>query len=551
MTSLMVIATSLVTGVAQAADPFSGTVALAADRTETEANPSKRSSTLTATASTPVYGPYTISIYDDLNNRVASCSGTSSSGYNVCTATVTPANNATRTYTAYVAQDYPTLGPPVSDVKASSSPVSVTNVGYAGTLTLATNRVQTDAQNPAATVTATASTPVYGPYTISIYDDLNARVASCSGGPSSGYVSCAATVSPPSNGVRTYTAYVAQDYPTAGPPINDVKATSDAVTVVDVRNDSTAAIALLAVAAPVMLDPCIEMFPRGPNTNQGSLNDLQEACETARAAGLSWSATFAQLVANAGSLILVDALIAAHDGGARLGAPPRPGRTPEDPTAVPPGTTPLQPGPPLFDSVFLDGGSNRILQRDRVINGHYTQPTDAAAAARTVYAQCIRLAAFAGSGIARTDCDTKPIFAPGADIDELALHAWEVISQSPSTVKMKAVKRTEQTLQRTWYNAAPYAAYCALPMPGQECDEYPYYSSEDAGPRPSGDLYPGQLKNVDGDQNGKEGFVRGAFHTTCGLTTPPRGDPKREFIVVPMPEQDLIPTLAYCRPGQP
>jgi hypothetical protein len=58
--------------------------------------------------------------------------------------------------------------------------------------------------------------------------------------------------------------------------------------------------------------------------------------------------------------------------------------------------------------------------------------------------------------------------------------------------------------------------------PVTNCDEYPYYSTMEGGPGAS-------LKNIDADDNQKEGRLLQDFRTACKVTTT---DP--EFMVAPL-----------------
>ena len=94
-------------------------VTLSTNMTVVDAN--TPSATLTVQVSSALCSPYVLTIYDDLGAqklyRNYTYSGTS------WTVAVSPGNNLTRTYTAYVAQDAPQHGPPTVDVRSTSAPV--------------------------------------------------------------------------------------------------------------------------------------------------------------------------------------------------------------------------------------------------------------------------------------------------------------------------------------------------------------------------------------------------------------------------------------------
>jgi RHS repeat-associated protein len=220
---------------------WSGTVSLAISRTQVDVHDT--SAVVTATVSPRLDGPYTLSIYDDKLALIGSCDG-AGGYYTRCDLVVavalsrgvTTATNATRTFTAYVSQDVPYGSVPTNDVRAVSNAVSVHNTGWTGTVSLAISRTEVDVFEPRTTLTATVTPRLDGPYTLSIYDDTQALIASCDG--AGGYytrcsdtlgVSTSATVVLANNATRTYTAYVSQ-YPGDGSlPSNDVRAISNTV----------------------------------------------------------------------------------------------------------------------------------------------------------------------------------------------------------------------------------------------------------------------------------------------------------------------------------
>ena len=90
--------------------------------------------------------------------------------------------------------------------------------------TVITASVSCSSPGSSATLTATVSpTPITG-HTLSIYDDLGNRLLYkyAYEVPPAGQVSL--TVSPPLTQTRTYTAYIAKDFPTPGPPRDTVRA---------------------------------------------------------------------------------------------------------------------------------------------------------------------------------------------------------------------------------------------------------------------------------------------------------------------------------------
>jgi hypothetical protein len=136
--------------------------------------------------------------------------------------------NGQQTYTAYVAKDRPSSGTPQNDVRAVSNTVTVTNRGWeASSITLEASRPTYTLAQGADWVTATISPNLVAPYYLSIYDSHQQLVQYCA--PAA--TTCQTPGTAPLQGSETYTAYVAQDHPNTGPPVVDVSAVSNTVTV--------------------------------------------------------------------------------------------------------------------------------------------------------------------------------------------------------------------------------------------------------------------------------------------------------------------------------
>ena len=202
---------------------------------------------LTATVDTKMAGPYWLSIYDSAGEFVGGCDG-ASTYWAVCTTpglgytvTVSVPANTTRTFTAFVSQLPLSNGSvPVNDVRAISEQIALANSGWHGNVTLTASSTSLDANNTTAVLTATVDSKMAGPYWLSIYDSAGGRVGGCDGAstywnacttPGLGYVM---SVSVPADSTRTYIAYVSQSpFGNEAAPANDVRATSDPVTIVN------------------------------------------------------------------------------------------------------------------------------------------------------------------------------------------------------------------------------------------------------------------------------------------------------------------------------
>ncbi|WP_407341987.1 RHS repeat-associated core domain-containing protein [Pengzhenrongella phosphoraccumulans] len=216
---------------------WSGTVLLSVDRTQVDVH--DPFATLTATVSPKLDGPYWLSIYDEAGVLIASCQndayGLCGSAATTLTRRVYADTNVTRTFTAYVAQDAPEGSLPTDDVRAISNTSSATNTGWSGTVLLSVDRTQVDVHDPFATLTATVSPKLDGPYWLSIYDEAGVLIASCQND-AYGLCGSAATtltrrVYADTNVTRTFTAYVAQHAPDGSVPSDDLRATSNTISV--------------------------------------------------------------------------------------------------------------------------------------------------------------------------------------------------------------------------------------------------------------------------------------------------------------------------------
>ncbi len=526
---------------AQAADPWSGTVTASVGTTTTDANSPE--TTLTLTLSKPLTYPYAVSVYDDLGNRLY-CDATA--GYSSYPVGVSPATNATRTYTAYVAQDCPTPGPPTNDVKATSS-ATVSNVGYTGTVTASVGTTTTDANSPGTTLTMTLSKPMALPYAVSVYDDLGNRLY-CDG--RAGYSSYPVGVSPATNATRTYTAYVAQDCPTSGPPTNDVR-TAAAVTYNSgaVGSSSQDGIDLdvlaaqLAALAPSEVDAIVTEAP-GTHLAGSSVTDQNLAYEGARNSGKSTRAALAAAAAGAGTGGGFFLYVRTHASPAA--APPAAPAGPLPPPAAP---SP-DPYPSTAQPTYEDDLTASLLARN---------PNVSVQAARIAARQCIATAQAAiGAGTlpgmvnGQYPCDGTNVYLPGSDFPNTTQHDYEALFGSAQTsgnlswAQLHYVSRADKRasgLDPGWARSQPACAGETGGATGKDCDEYPFYASAESGPGAS-------LRPMQKAENSGAGSRYGGFVVSCRLVSGGQVQASQAtgtpFLVVPMNFPGAPPTLHFC-----
>lgn len=147
--------------------------------------------------------------------------------------------------------------------------------------------------------------------------------------------------------------------------------------------------------------------------------------------------------------------------------------------------------------------------------GYQTGIGDEAVAARLVARQCVAL------NVARK-CRELPIFSPGDNVKEAARHDLDAMLGlgSTTTHAPPVLTRGTPSVLPQWYlDVSP----CIRPYDGQvlNCDEYPYFSTTQAGPPLA------SIRLIDRDDNVNEGKYLQGFYSECGVT----GD----FVVIPVP----------------
>ncbi len=209
-----------------------GNVQLRADRNPVDANDTQTQ--LTISLDRPVAGPYQVALYADDTRLYAFPSYLFEDGYNSgngryeYTYAVNTPNNTTITYTAYVAQNTPSPGPPTNDIRGEAS-IAVENQGWLGNVQLRADRNPVDANDTQTQLTISLDRPVAGPYQVALYADDTRLYAFPSYLFEDGYNSgngryeYTYAVNTPNNTTITYTAYVAQNTPSPGPPTNDIR----------------------------------------------------------------------------------------------------------------------------------------------------------------------------------------------------------------------------------------------------------------------------------------------------------------------------------------
>ena len=287
----------------------------------------------------------------------------------------------------------------------------------------------------------------------------------------------------------------------------------------------------LGTLYPTTTDVCNTLltFPYGSHVEEESPTDQYLACDTAVANRLSMTALL-QAVAVAGTGTTGVLWWLEHQGTVQVLSPNWP--TVPWPDAQVPAIEDL---PQVWQGAVIGLADHYMLQaRGRDL----TQ-----AAAMAIAATCL----WDASGIANDGldvCRTLPIFVTGSDVAEATDHDVEAIADNPSWFKLNYEASGAKTGQHSWVNSK---APCNSRTPsGQQCDEYPFWASEQGGPyaRPT----TAHLRYIDEDDNQLQGSRYSTFIRYCGLTTGTRPEGEANatggttFLVVALPSGLGIPS---------
>ncbi len=319
------------------------------------------------------------------------------------------------------------------------------------------------------------------------------------------------------NGVGAGTVAASAPQPLVAPTTAGLK-------IVDVGDsiDIDAMAARLVAAGVTPSAICdFSVFVDGPR-ELTSTNDGTNACELAvQVPGASVRSILARLAAVAGGTAIISAVALEFIGdGTQTAAPPA---WPTNPPVAPTPRTPPQGSLP--DDVWKLG---KLIAGIAALNA--LSNADAQMAAQ----QCVKYVTVAFT--ARdpySTCKGTPIFMSGQiDVAAATNHDIEALAQYPAWV---ALNRKYPANDNSWKNSDPI---CQAKLPGQNCDEYPFASTQQGGgaavPRPS-------LKAIDGPQNQLQGSKLGSFYSGCSIQV---GDP---FLAVPVPpSMPLTATVPIC-----
>ncbi|MBO1740707.1 hypothetical protein [Leifsonia sp. TF02-11] len=327
--------------------------------------------------------------------------------------------------------------------------------------------------------------------------------------------------------------------------------------------DSAVSLALVAVAGMAPAEACLTLFPIGTHTNSTSLNDQEAACNVATGGGKtiaqflkSYLATLTpqqitKMLAAAG-IATAAAVTDAHPEWATIDydAPLPSGCSWVDFRYVscstqsgPVGVTPRS-APSRQDPVWESNQAAKAAQ-NRATSGAPTpqwptpapdvpapmpapSPSDIDVSNAELCEQELTLAQASGSNIPDDACDNGAVFFGGQDTPVTTQHDKDVIALTPTLAWLTYANGTEKpdSGRRSWANQG---ACAGQDTSTEQCDEYPFYSTEEGYPA----MNPPDLRLAPKGDNVRQGSKLAQFYKCDNFKSSPRNDVKRKFLVVP------------------
>lgn len=253
---------------------------------------------------------------------------------------------------------------------------------------------------------------------------------------------------------------------------------------------------------------CEELLLRGGFSGGDTLPDWYQACETALAAGKTVVQALVAVAAVQGGAAIIH--MVASDQIAPL--------IPEPEEATPDDSVVYRPLPlPIW--IEIQDLADRL---------QHLNPKLEAPGADEVATQC---KLFMGRlGRPADDCLLHPILAPGSDMPEITKNTLVGLGRNSKWAMLHYEDPVPKalTVRRDWYSGVPPCVdYSGT---GQQCDEFPYFSSLEGGPPPPGGTPP-TLRLVPAVEQSRQAGHLTSFYTSCGLRTRPNNPP---FWVIPM-----------------
>jgi hypothetical protein len=268
---------------------------------------------------------------------------------------------------------------------------------------------------------------------------------------------------------------------------------------------------------------------QGSHLDNSTVSDQELACQAGVANRLSMTALLQAVIASGTGTTAVGWWLM-HQGTVQVLSPAWP--TTPWPDAQVPAIDDL---PEVWQGATLGLADHYMLQAR---GADLTQ-----AAAMAIAATCL----WDASGISNDGldvCRTLPIFVTGSDVAEATDHDVEAIASNLEWFKLNYEASGAKNGTHSWVRSA---APCDGETPsGQQCDEYPFFASEQGGPYTSGPRP--HLRYIDASDNTLQGTRYSTFIGYCGLTTGTRPEGRANatggstFLVVALPSGLGIPS---------
>jgi hypothetical protein len=132
-----------------------------------------------------------------------------------------------------------------------------------------------------------------------------------------------------------------------------------------------------------------------------------------------------------------------------------------------------------------------------------------------------------------------PIFFTGTDVQEATNHDYDVIQAHPELMQLTYVNTSEKTSRERgdWGEVTPCKGLTGFGT-DKQCDEYPFFSTEEGYPGAMPDLRP-----ISSRENSSQGGSLSQFYRGCSsLRSSERGSPGRKYLVIPW----VLPTMSWC-----
>lgn len=141
------------------------------------------------------------------------------------------------------------------------------------------------------------------------------------------------------------------------------------------------------------------------------------------------------------------------------------------------------------------------------------------------------------------ECDALPIFGTGSNSPEATQHDRDSIAANPEWSLLTYRKNSEANAAGIFRPDWSTDPACTNMPVGYQCDEFPYFSTEEGHPEPV------DLRPIPAGDNASQGGHLTAFYRCPLLRDSAQESADRRFLVVPLPFP--LPTLTYCPPRLP